>query len=81
MADFRFMHYVVEDSAIAMEFSGDNIGGEPTNYTIRFTDTELSAVTTQLQLRNAVQAKLRRKLQAEGIALKLDGFIGMTVTI
>jgi hypothetical protein len=81
MADFRFMRYDVEDTAVVMEFSGENRGGEPTIYTIRFTDTELSTVTTQLMLRNAVQAKLRRKLQAEGIASKLDVFIGQSVTI
>ena len=81
MADFRFMRYDVEDTAIAMEFSGSPRGGEPMIYTIRFTDAELSPLTTNVLLRNAVQAKLRRKLQAEGIASKLDAFVGMSVTI
>jgi hypothetical protein len=82
MADFQFLRYEVEDASIAMEFLNAAPGaGNPTNYTIRFSDAELGAVTTQLQLRNAVQAKLRRKLQAEGIASKLDAFVGMSVTI
>ena len=82
MADFQFLRYEVEDAAILMEFLNTAPGaGNPTNYTIRFTDAELAAVTTQLQLRTAVQTKLRRKLQAEGIASKLDVFIGQTVTI
>jgi hypothetical protein len=82
MADFQFLRYEVEDASVLMEFLNANPGpGNPSNYTIRFTDAELAAVTTNLQLRNAVQVKLRRKLQAEGIASKLDAFIGMSVTI
>lgn len=82
MADFQFLRYEVEDTGVLLEFLNSDPGpGLPSNYAIRFTDTEFSSVTTQLQLRNAVQAKLRRKLQAEGIASKLDGFIGQTVTI
>lgn len=82
MADLTFLRYEVEDTGTLLEFLHASPGpGNATNYTIRFTDAELAAVTTALQLRNAVQAKLRRKLQAENIASKLDTFIGQTVTI
>lgn len=82
MANFQFLRYEVEDTGILMEFLNSAPPPEGASiYAIRFTDAELSAVTTQLQLRNAVLGKLRRKLQAEGIASKLDGFIGQTVTI
>jgi hypothetical protein len=82
MADLQFLRYEVEDAGTIMVFLNPAPGpNSASEYTIRFTDAELGAVTTQLQLRNAVQAKLRRKLQAEGIATKLDAFIGMSVTI
>jgi hypothetical protein len=82
MADFQFLRYEVEDSSVLLEFLNAAPGpGNPTNYTIRLTDTELASLTTSVLLRNAVQAKLRRKLQAEGVAAKLDPFIGQTVTI
>ena len=82
MASFTFLGYEVEDSGVVMEFLNSAPGPDrPSNYTIRLTDAELGAVTTQLQLRNAVQAKLRRKIQGEGVSAKLDAFIGQTITI
>ncbi len=82
MADLTFLRYRVEDDATYMEFLWPNPGpGLATNYTIRLTDAELAAVTTQPQLRTLVISKLQRKLQAAGIASKLDLFINQTVTI
>jgi hypothetical protein len=82
MAAFIFLRYEVEDSGVLLEFLNQNPSpGSQTNYTIRITDTELAAVTTQVQLRGAIQSKLKRKLQAEGVSSKLDPFIGATVTI
>lgn len=82
MADFTFLGYTVEDAGIEMEFVNPFPGpGKPTNYTIRLTDNELAGVTTPAQLRTLVTTKLQRKVQASGIASKLDAFIGQTVTI
>ena len=82
MADLTFLRYTVEDDATYLEFLWANPGpGKNTNYTIRLTDAELSAVTTNPQLRTLVQTKLRRKLQANGIASKLDAFVGQVVTL
>lgn len=82
MALLTFQSYEVEDTGVAMTFVNFTPGaGLPTDYTIRVTDAELAAVTTAVQLRNLVTTKLQRKLQAAGIASKLDTFIGQSVTI
>jgi hypothetical protein len=71
-----FQGYSVGDSGITLYFTSDN-----GRVKLFLADSELTAVTTQVQLRALVTAKLRRKLQAEGIASKLDAFVGMSVTI
>lgn len=83
MADFTFLGYAVDDEGIEMKFVNYFPPAEkPNNYlTIRVTDTELSAITSAAQLRTLVTTKLQRKVQASGIASKLDAFIGQTVTI
>lgn len=82
MPDLTFKSYVVDDSGVAMTFVNFTPGaGLPTDYTIRVTDSELAAVSTANQLRTLVVGKLQRKIQAAGIASKLDTFIGQTVTI
>jgi hypothetical protein len=82
MADLTFKGYAVQDTGIQMDFVNFFPGpGKPTDYSIFLTDAELSAVATQVQLRTLVTTKLQRKLQAAGIATKLDQFIGQTVTI
>ena len=79
--DFIFIGYTVTDAGIEMEFQIVVPRPGPTNFRILITDAELAAITTQNQLRTAVGTKLRRKLQGEGIASKLDGFIGQSITI
>ena len=82
MASLTFLSYEVEDTGIEMEFLNPTPGpGKATNYTIFVTDAELSGVSTPAQLRTLVVAKLQRKIQASGIASKLDTFIGQSVTI
>lgn len=81
-ANMTFNRYVVEDDGIRLWFVCSNPGGgEPSDYTIFFTDAELSAITTQVQLRSAVITKLQRAYRATNIATKLDQFIGQSVTI
>lgn len=82
MASFTFLGYDVQDTGIELEFANFTPGpGLPTNYTILITDAEIAGVSTLSQLRTLVIGKLRRKLQAEGIATKLDPLIGLSVTI
>lgn len=82
MPDLTFLRYKVSDAGVEMEFVNPFPGaGLPTNYTILLTDAELSSVTNLAQLRTLVVAKLQRKIQAAGIASKLDPLIGQSVTI
>ena len=77
--NLTFLSYTVEKDGTRLLFTAMPTISE--EYEIFFTDAELAAITTQLQLRNAVITKLQRKVQAVGIASKLDTFIGQQVTI
>lgn len=82
MATLTFKSYEVEDTVVEMTFVNFTPGaGLPTDYTIVVTDSELSGVTTLAELRTLVKTKLQRKIQATGIASKLDPLIGQQVTI
>lgn len=80
-----FTSYVVlDDPALAIRFhfvSPDPGPGQPNDYFVTLTQTELDGIATQLQLRNALQGKLERKLRANGIASKLDPLIGQSLVI
>lgn len=80
--DLEFLRYTIDDAGVTMEFVCYEPGpGRPTNYAITITDSELAATTTTVALRALVKGKLGRKLLAAGVASKLDGFVGQTVTI
>lgn len=82
MASLTFQSYEVVDTGVEMSFVNFTPGaGLPTDYTIIVTDSELSGVNTLAALRTLVTAKLQRKIQAAGIASKLEPLIGQTVTI
>lgn len=82
MATFIFTGYDVTDSGIEFDFHRtDPPPGGDTELALLVADAELSAVTTASQLRALVAAKLQRRVQASGIAAKLDPFIGQQVTI
>lgn len=81
-ATFTFTGYTPTDNGVEMTFVCSNPGpGQRTDYTISLTDSELAAITTQLELKNLVQTKLNKKIRAAGIASKLDGFIGQTLIV
>lgn len=81
-AVMTFVGYEVEDTAILFHFVCAAPGsGEPSDYYIRLTDTELNATTNTTQLRSALTTKLQRKLRASGIASRLDSFVGQTITV
>ena len=77
--NLTFLSYSVETEGISLLFAV--VSADTEEYQIFFTDAELASITTQLQLRNAVITKLQRKVQAVGIASKLDTFIGQQVNI
>lgn len=79
--NFRFDGYQITDDAIIMQFSRIDSGREGYGYQVTLTDAELAGVSTAPQLRTLVLAKLKRKVQADGIATKLDSFIGQVLTL
>lgn len=84
MANLTFIKYEVTDEGVDLTFLDANpaaSGRTASYYMVAVTDAELAVVTTAVQLRTLVIGKLSRKLHASGIASKLDGFIGQTVTI
>ena len=81
-ATMVFNSYEVVDEGLKLHFVCSNPGGgENSDYYVLVTDTELATITTQAQLKTLVQTKLQRKFRAQGIAAKLDIFIGQSLTI
>lgn len=67
---------------VRMHFVCLNPGPEqPNDYYILVSIDELTAITTQLQLRTLVQDRLNQQIRFTGIASKLDPFIGQTLTV
>lgn len=84
MANLTFIKYEVTDEGVDLTFLDANpaaSGRTASYYMVAVTDAEVAAATTQAALRTLVIAKLRRKLQSENIGVRLDPFIGQTVTI
>ena len=81
-AVMTFSSYQVLEDGIALDFVCLAPGaGEETDYRVVVTNAELGAVTTLADFRALVLTKLKRRYRAEGIASKLDGLIGQSVTI
>ena len=81
-ATLTFMDYNVDDVGIHMHFvSPDPGAGQPSDYFILLTDAALAGVTTNANLRNLVETKLKRAFRAQGIATKLDPFLGQSLVI
>ena len=81
-AHFTFTSYEIGDGGIWMFFVCNDPGpGQPNDYNIFVTDSELAAVTTVPQLNTLVTQKLQRKIRASNIAPKLDPLIGQTLVI
>lgn len=71
-----------EPDGVYLTFTSPDPGpGEESDVVILLTDTDLAAVTTQVQLRDLIQNKLNRRVRAAGIASKLDPFIGQSLTV
>lgn len=75
MAAAIFAGYQVRDDAVLFEFDVDDV-----RVNIVIADSEFAGLTQQ-QLRDLVAAKLRRAVNREGIAARLDPLIGQTITI
>lgn len=81
-ANLTFLRYTVENDGTHLWFLCADPGpGEDTDYMIVLTDDDLATVTTQLQLKNLVLGKFARKIRAQNIASKLDGFLGQNITV
>lgn len=80
-----FTSYVVlDDPVLSIRFhfvSPDPGPGADSDYYVTLTQTELDGISTQVALRNALTAKLERKLRAIGISSKLDPLIGQSIVI
>lgn len=81
-AVMTFTDYQVTDQGILFHFVCANPGpGQPSDYYVLVTDTELAGVSTQQQLVTLVTGKLQRRFRATGIATKLDPLVGQSITI
>jgi hypothetical protein len=79
-ATLIFQRYHVDDDGIRLTFLCPDPGpGQESEYVVLLLDTDLAAVSTQIQLRNLVITAVQRRLRAAGIASKLDPFIGQSV--
>lgn len=81
-AVMTFTSYEVRDGDVLFHFVCADPGpGMESDYYIPVTDAELSATANAAQLRTALTTKLTRKLRANGIASRLDSFIGQSITV
>lgn len=78
--ELMFLGYSVLDDGIFLSFEVLN-NLKLDSAQIVLSDAELDAVSTPAQLRALIITKLKRKVNREGIANKLDQFKGQTITI
>jgi len=77
-----FNSYEINDEGIKFNFVCLNPGaGQPTDYCIIISDSELSTISNTLQFKTLVQNKLQRKYRALNICTKLDQYIGQSLVI
>lgn len=82
LATMTFIGYEVKDTGIEMTFLCANPGaGEVSYWPVEVSNAEVAALATLTDFRNLVIAKLQRKYRAAGIASRLDGLIGQSVSI
>lgn len=81
-AVMTFKSYDILDDGTRMNFECLNPGANmPTDYSIFFTNAELAAITNQSQLQTQVTSKLQTKYRGVGVSVKMDPFIGQSITI
>lgn len=77
-----FKGYEILDDGRRLHFVDFDPGaGLPNDIYIVCTDAELAASNTNAALRALVMGKLQRKLVADAVGARLDGFIDQTVTV
>lgn len=82
MTAATFTGYAMTDDGIRLVFSVDDPGaGRPSEWAVGLTDAELAGVSTMAQFRALVVSKLQRKVQAAGVASKLDPLVGQSVQL
>lgn len=81
-ATFTFRGYEITESGMTLRFTVADPGpGEPTDYLVTITDTDLGTITNAADFRALVMARLSRRARGTGIAAKLDAFVGQSVTL
>lgn len=81
MTDAVFHSYKVTDEGVRLTFSlVSPAPGQEQLHSVLLANGEVNAINSPAAFLALVQGKLRRKLQAEGIADKLDTRIGAVVT-
>lgn len=81
-AVMTFTAYRIEDGGIRMLFVCSNPGGgEPSDYDVFLTDSELNGTANTAALKTLVTSKLGRRYRATGLSGKLDPLIGQTITV
>lgn len=69
----------IDGGSIALTFEcSDPGGGEPSNWIIQITDTELADAA---DIKVLIAEKLQRKFRSKDISSRLDPLIGLKVTI
>ena len=77
-----FTSYEVQDAGMTLHFVSQDPGaGKPSDYYILLTDADLATVTKLAEFQMLVQTRLKRKVNAVGIATKLDPLIGQSVVV
>lgn len=81
-ATMTFTAYRVEDGGIRMWFVCSNPGGgEPSDYDVFLTDSEITGTANLAALKTLVTTKLNRRYRASTVASRLDPLIGQSITI
>jgi hypothetical protein len=77
-----FADYQIRSNGIDLRFTvSAPQPGQPTEYTVRLTDAEITNATTNEALRIAVTTKLARQIYAASIAARLDPLLGVEITV
>lgn len=79
---FKFTGYDVEDLGVRLTFVAQDPGpGLDTDYSIVVTPAELAAAGNMQAVLSLVTSKLQQRIRANGVASKLDQFIGQSIVI
>jgi hypothetical protein len=80
--NLTFASYTIRSDGIDLRFTVNApVAGQPTEYTIRLTDAEITGASTNEALRTLAVIKLSREIYATSIAARLEPLLGAVVTV